>query len=668
MDGKEIRQRHVSVPLDSAERDREETQRANTPRFAFPLRRSVLLLLLLPFVAGLVLFARLFFTSTEQVALLIPTTHRRPDSGQASWSHVDSRILQNALLHPELHAYRTATTQTLAWRVTTAQRRPDGVLKTVFLINDLFPGPTIEARSGDSFNILVHNDLEDDEISLHWHGLEMRDANLMDGSIGVTQCGIPPGQSFWYNFTISPDQSGTFWYHAHSSVQRVDGLYGGLVVHKPATTLSPDRFGRTKEQINDAQADSSNYDYDEELLLLIGDWYHRPARDVASWYLWWGSMGFEPVPDSILVNGAGRFDCSMAMPGRPIDCVGDATDVPPVVLDGKSSYRLRIVNTGSLAGITVSFAKEALEVITLDGGVSVETQPDEQEKSSAGILFPGQRMDVVLRPSKQEKSTGPSLMTVKLDESDFKIGNPSLKPKQSFPVIKLPKHADEKSLVASDRDEIRHINIEKIPSASSVRALIPPKAQQTHLVYTKVEKLSRLANIPHGFFNRTTWKVQSDPPYPLAGLARKQWDKHQLAITTGPEPEWVDLIVNNLDEGAHPFHLHGHNFYVLALHESTYGWGSYNPWDEKSRITAGNKDADPYDLSQAVLRDTVQIPRRGYAVLRFRADNPGVWLFHCHVMWHLAGGMAMIVDVMSGDDSTAHQPWLSATKDLQCRV
>jgi hypothetical protein len=119
----------------------------------------------------------------------------------------------------------------------------------------------------------------------------------------------------------------------------------------------------------------------------------------------------------------------------------------------------------------------------------------------------------------------------------------------------LPKHADEKPLVMTDLDDNRHINIEKVPSASSVRAVIPPKAQQTHLVYTKVEKLSRLANIPHGFFNRTTWKLQSDPPYPLAGLARKQWDKHQLTVATGPEPEWVDLVINNLDEGAHPFHL-----------------------------------------------------------------------------------------------------------------
>jgi hypothetical protein len=41
---------------------------------------------------------------------------------------------------------------------------------------------------------------------------------------------------------------------------------------------------------------------------------------------------------------------------------------------------------------------------------------------------------------------------------------------------------------------------------------MPPKAQQTHVVYTKVEKLSRLMNIPHGFFNRTTWEAQSDPP------------------------------------------------------------------------------------------------------------------------------------------------------------
>lgn len=118
---------------------------------------------------------------------------------------------------------------------------------------------------------------------------------------------------------------------------------------------------------------------------------------------------------------------------------------------------------------------------------------------------------------------------------------------------------------------------------------------------------------------------------------------------------------------------HGHNFYVLTVHESTIGWGSYNPFEDPFpppglAPNPGSADDDnsnsksPYDLSRAVLRDTVQIPRRGYAVLRFRADNPGVWLFHCHILWHLAGGMAMLVDVM-GDVAgvEAHDPSSSSS-------
>lgn len=54
----------------------------------------------------------------------------------------------------------------------------------------------------------------------------------------------------------------------------------------------------------------------------------------------------QPVPDSMLVNGAGRFNCSRAVPARPLDCIGPADERPPLILDGKSSYRIRVVNTG----------------------------------------------------------------------------------------------------------------------------------------------------------------------------------------------------------------------------------------------------------------------------------------------------------------------------------
>lgn len=53
-----------------------------------------------------------------------------------------------------------------------------------------------------------------------------------------------------------------------------------------------------------------------------------------------------------------------------------------------------------------------------------------------------------------------------------------------------------------------------------------------------------------------------------------------------------------------------------------------------------------------MLRDTVYIPRRGHAVLRFRADNPGVWLFHCHILWHLGSGMGLLVDVGGYDTNS----------------
>lgn len=71
-------------------------------------------------------------------------------------------------------------------------------------------------------------------------------------------------------------------------------------------------------------------------------------------------------------------------------------------------------NSRSLTGITLGFAPgTSIEVITLDGGNPVEVNPIDVGKSSVGILFPGQRVDFVLRPVTDKTSW----MTVKLDES-----------------------------------------------------------------------------------------------------------------------------------------------------------------------------------------------------------------------------------------------------------
>jgi FtsP/CotA-like multicopper oxidase with cupredoxin domain len=112
---------------------------------------------------------------------------------------------------------------------------------------------------------MVHNALEREGISLHWHGLHMRGSNNMDGAVGFTQSPIPAGASFVYHFWIGLEQHGTFWYHAHSHVQRGDGLYGGLVVHQEA-------LARNK------------IPYEQDMLLLVGDWFHRSAEEMLAWY------------------------------------------------------------------------------------------------------------------------------------------------------------------------------------------------------------------------------------------------------------------------------------------------------------------------------------------------------------------------------------------------
>jgi iron transport multicopper oxidase len=79
----------------------------------------------------------------------------------------------------------------------------------------------------------------------------------------------------------------------------------------------------------------------------------------------------------------------------------------------------------------------------------------------------------------------------------------------------------------------------------------------------------------------------------------------------------IEIILNNKDSGKHPFHLHGHNFQVI--YRSPEEWGLYD---------ANNHTSFP---ARPMRRDTFWVRPNGNFVIRFRADNPGIWLFHCHL-------------------------------------
>ncbi|GME56223.1 multicopper oxidase [Neofusicoccum parvum] len=447
----------------------------------------------------------------------------------------------------------------------------------------------------------------------------------MDGVVGFTQHPILPGANFTYEFDIAEDQAGSFWYHAHNQVQRADGLFGGLIVHRPSIAGSP--------------LDPQKYEYDEERLLLIGDWYHRSANEVLAWYMRAASFGNEPVPDSLLINGLGAYNCSKAVRARPVECVQhQGTAVPNLHFDRSKRYRLRLVNTGTLAGFTISITDAMLRVIEVDGGnpvsSSIATAP------SVGILHPGQRTDVIL--SWPPDAAGESKLTITLDGEDFKYPNPALTRTQHFPISPTTNTTTPPAGAPNDQKPTSpppppQIDLSTLTSASPLIPPLPPTTTHTLLLYANTLKLSHRANAPHGYMNQTSWSPQATPPGLLTTLPRAQWDSNQL-VPHLPFSHWVTIILNNLDDGAHPFHLHGHAVRVVRTRAAL-----WNPW-------GGGGGDEGFELGRAVRRDTVVVPRRGHVVLRFEAGNAGVWMLHCHNLWHQASGMAMGIEVGGGGE------------------
>jgi iron transport multicopper oxidase len=87
----------------------------------------------------------------------------------------------------------------------------------------------------------------------------------------------------------------------------------------------------------------------------------------------------------------------------------------------------------------------------------------------------------------------------------------------------------------------------------------------------------------------------------------------------------IEIVLNNLDAGKHPFHLHGHNFQVIGRSEEDAGL--YN-------------SSEPFTPRPVPMRrDVFMVRPNGNYVIRFRADNPGIWLFHCHIEWHVDQGL-----------------------------
>ena len=112
-----------------------------------------------------------------------------------------------------------------------------GRAATAIAINGSLPGPVLRWREGDTVSVRVANRLGVDT-SIHWHGILL--PSNMDGVPGFSFHGIAPGETFTYRFQLK--QAGTYWYHAHSSLQEAKGVYGAIVIEpRDADPIAADR-------------------------------------------------------------------------------------------------------------------------------------------------------------------------------------------------------------------------------------------------------------------------------------------------------------------------------------------------------------------------------------------------------------------------------------------
>ena len=77
--------------------------------------------------------------------------------------------------------------------------------RPIIAINNQWPAPTIRANVGDIVLVNVNNNLGNETLTIHWHGLLQTGNAHNDGTPMVSQCPIIPGSSYTYEFTVGRD-------------------------------------------------------------------------------------------------------------------------------------------------------------------------------------------------------------------------------------------------------------------------------------------------------------------------------------------------------------------------------------------------------------------------------------------------------------------------------
>ncbi|XP_014284391.1 uncharacterized protein [Halyomorpha halys] len=523
----------------------------------------------------------------------------------------------------------------------------DGYERPFISVNRQMPGPSIQVCQGDRVIVDVVNQMPDETTSIHWHGINQNGSQYCDGVPYVTQCPILPGTTFRYDFRAR--RAGTYYYHSHTAVQKLDGLVGALIVRDieledPLCSL-----------------------YDEDLpqhVIVIQDWTKTPAEHLIPGL---SSVKSSQRPDVYLINGRALHysrNSSLRLP------------LSEFKVEKGKRYRFRLIGATCLTcAVGVRFQGHRVLAISADGGLRFKPVP-----ADTIVLNSGDRFDVVLEANQTEGSYLLHLQSLGNScNSQPHIGllvYDSVVPQAEDIVI--PDSLNYKQLGVifnavmstcdGNNDELCMDQLEGIEDAIQHKS--------SGLPY-------QLIRIAYGFYRYDDDDLFRSGTYqrydePIGGLRFKALINN-ISFVSPPSPlisqlddipedllcpekcetiekkprsctnvysipfgALVDLII--LDTGDrsgfnHPFHLHGYNFYILEM-------GVFSEDTSVELISCSKKlKEDDLNLKLRPMRDTISVPAGGYVLVRFIADNPGFWILHCHFAFHLEAGMAAVLKI-----------------------
>jgi CopA family copper-resistance protein len=501
-------------------------------------------------------------------------------------------------------------------------------------VNGQLPGPVLRWREGDTVTLRVMNRLPV-RSSIHWHGILLPAA--MDGVPGLSFPGIDPGQSYVYRFPVQ--QSGTYWYHAHSGFQEQTGLYGPIVIEPRGAARH-----RADRDYTILLSDWSDSDPDHLFATLKrqSDYYNRGERTVGDFLTEVHAKGWSAAVSDWGAWGRMRMD--------PTDLVDVSGATYTYLMNGTTpagnwtarfspgeSVRLRFINGSAMSFFDIRIPGLDLTVVAADGQDIEPVTVDEFR------MAPGEVLDVIVKPQADGAYT---IFAQSMDRSGFARG--TLSPREGL-TAQIPPLDPRPLLAMSDMgmsmagmDSGTMANMPGMAGSSSS----PPVHSRRTSFGPGVDMVvatprTDLDDPGVGLRHNGRRVLTYADLYTTGGALdpREAGREIQLHLTGHMERfmwsfngqkfsesaplqldygERVRFVLINDSMMIHPIHLHGQ-------------------WSE----------VQAPDGSFQVRKHTVMVQPAQRVSYLVTATAPGRWAYHCHLTYHMAAGMFREVRVNS---------------------